>query len=370
MSAAEFRIFLDNEPVDPLQVDAVRDIRVDQAVGMATEAELRLEIAADEAGDWPDIEQDLAQPFSRIRIEVKIGNGDFVELVDGPVIAQRVELSASPDRSSLVVVAHDDSVLLNQDEQIELYEDLAAHEIAERLFRDHGLTPEVDSTPGVNGALSRYVVRRGTAMQMLRELARRHGMFVYVRPGATPGSSIGVFARPDLTPGDLPELLLMGRDRNVNSFNLEYNALRAFTARADSLRISDKRILTADSTASDLAALGDTPVHDMVPPGRSLLSRTREEEGDLDAATAAAVNHSSWAYSATAETAADIYPAVLSPHNVVRVAGGGGSLGGDYLISQVVHHIDDENYKQQVTLRRNARSNGAAGASPAAAGVF
>ena len=55
MAAAEFRIFLNNDPADPLQVDAIRQIRVDQAVGMATEAELSLDIAAGEAGDWPDM---------------------------------------------------------------------------------------------------------------------------------------------------------------------------------------------------------------------------------------------------------------------------------------------------------------------------
>ena len=370
MAVADLRVFLNNHVADEQRLDTFSEIRVDQAIGMATEAEVHLDLAADESGNWADIEEDFAQPFSRVRVEAKIGKGDFVELVDGPIVAQRFELSATPNRSKLVLVVHDDSVLLNQDEGVELYEDLAPHEIAELLFEQYGLTPQVDSTPSPSGGLPRFIVRRGTAMQLLRELARRHGLFVYVRPSDTPGKSIGVFARPDLTPSDFPELLLMGQDRNVNSFNGRFDGLSPLPARADSIRITDKSILTSEATSSDLEPLGDTSVHEIVTPGQSMLARTREDESDLDAATTAAVDHSSWAYSAIAETAADIYPAVLSPHKVIRVAGPGGYLGGDYLISRVAHVIDDENYKQQVTLRRNARSSGGAGGGALPTGIF
>ena len=102
-------------------------------------------------------------------------------------------------------------------------------------------------------------------------------------------------------------------------------------------------------------------MHDMIAAGETLLARTGAESADLDAATAAAVNHSSWAYSARAEVMADNYAGVLTPYQTIAVSGAGGYLSGDWLISQVTHIINDESYKQQFTLRRNARSDGADG---------
>jgi hypothetical protein len=106
--------------------------------------------------------------------------------------------------------------------------------------------------------------------------------------------------------------------------------------------------------------LGDNAVHDFLSPlGKTLLARTREEQADLDAATQAAVNLSTWAYQAEAEVNVESYSAVLQPYQRLTVTGVGGYLSGDYLISRVVHLITDGGYRQQVTLRRNARSQGA-----------
>jgi hypothetical protein len=58
---------------------------------------------------------------------------------------------------------------------------------------------------------------------------------------------------------------------------------------------------------------------------------------------------------------ADRYSGVLAPHTVVRVAGVGPALSGDYLVSQVTHVISEAAYRQQFSLRRNARSAGGGG---------
>ena len=42
---------------------------------------------------------------------------------------------------------------------------------------------------------------------------------------------------------------------------------------------------------------------------------------------------------------------------VITVSGPGGYLGGHYLISRVLHKITNCSYRQQLTLRRNARSD-------------
>ncbi len=371
MSVAEFSIYLDNNPADENQMDLLSEIKVDQAIGMADEAELHMDISTDENGNWSGMEEDFAQPFRRIRVEIKVGDGDFIPLIDGPIVAQQFELSASPNNSKMILVVQDDSVLLNQDEQVDLFENRSPDEIAQTLFQQYGLSAETDSIAVPAGGLSRFIVQRGTAMQLLRDLARRHGIFVYVKPDDSPGSSIGVFKRPDLSTGAFPELLLMGANRNINNFSAQFDGSRPLKARADNVDITNQNLISSEADAGDLDPQGDTAVHDIVEAGQTLLARTREEAADLDAATVSAVNHSGWAYSANAEVVADNYSAVLSPYKVIAVSGAGGYLSGDWLISHVTHIINDAGYKQQFTLRRNARSEGTSGGgSSLPGGVF
>jgi hypothetical protein len=371
MAHAEFRVYFDGTPATDAQLDLIHEIRVDQAIGMATEAELKIVLTADDTGAWSGMEESFTRPLARVRVETRIGDdGEFVALIDGPTVGQRFELGAGPGTSELTLVVQDDSVLLSREEKVALYEGMTADAIAQQLYSEAGLTAEVDSVPDAGSALTRYVVQRGTAMQLVRDLARSHGMFAYVKPGELPGVSTGVFKRPVLTPGDLPGLLLMGTDRNIEAFSGQFDALRPLTATAGSVSITDKKALSSSATAAALDPLGDEAVHTVVPtPSTALLARTREEMNDLDAATQAAVDLSSFAYSATAEVDAERYNTVLAPHQVIEVAGAGGYLSGNYLISRVTHQIQESTYKQKFTLRRNARSAGAGAATSSPGGI-
>ena len=370
MAPQQYRLYFDNAPVEQAQLEKVLEIRIDQAIGLAAEAELDLPVATDDSGVWSGQDDDFSAPFHRIRVEVQIGDGDFVPLIDGPVVAQRFELKAEPNDSHVTVVVHDDSVLLNRDEKVVVFEDKAASEIAESLISEYGLTPQVDDTPAAGGALTRYVVQRGTNMQLLRQLARRNGMWAYVKPGPDPGTSVGVFARPSADPSALPEILLLGSARNIDSFSVEFDALRPLKAQAGSIAIADRSDLTSNVDSADLTPLGDEAVHEILDAtGTALLARTREEQSDIDAATQAAVDLSSFAYNAQGEITTDIYGAVILPYQVVSVAGIGGRLSGNYVVSRVNHRLTDSSYTQKFALIRNARS-AAGGASGIPGGLI
>lgn len=372
MPVSQFRVYFNNAPASSEQLQRFVEIRVEQGIGMASEAQLQLAMgAADTTGSWDTLSEDFVAPDQRVRVEVKVGEGNFEPLIDGTIVGQRFAFSAQPNESHLTLIVHDDSALLNRDEGVEMYEEMAPHDIASLLFQNSGLQAEVDTTQSPAGGLERVIIRRGTAMQLLLELARRHGMFVYVRPGDSPGSSVGVFMRPDLSPAGLPELVCMGEQRNVHRFDAQFDAMRPMTARAVSLSIKDQTTLSGESQDSSLNSLGDETAHSITSPIRVLLARTREDQADLDDATAAAVDFSSWAFTANAEVAADMYEGVLTPYQVISVSGIG-PLSGDYLISRVSHVISDEQYKQTFTLRRNARStsNAANSLASAVASVF
>ncbi|RZI83922.1 MAG: hypothetical protein EOP38_10845 [Rubrivivax sp.] len=362
MAKAEFRVYFDNAPASAEQLALFTEIRIDQGIGIAAEAELDLPVGTDDAGLWPGIEEDFAQPFARVRIEVKVAEADFLPLIDGLIVGNRYEMSAAPNQSLMTLVVQDDSVQLSRDEKVALFEDMAPADIVTSLFTDAGLTAEVDAAPDAGAALQRVIVQRGTSMQLLRELARRHGMFVYVRPGEAPGVSVGVFKRPRLDASDLPEIMLVGDKRNVASFSAEFDALRPIKAQAGSVSLADKSVLSSQTEAADIAPLGDSAAHDVTQAAVVLLTGTREEQTDLDAATAATVELSSWAYAAKGELDAEHYDGVMQPHHLVRVRGIGGYLSGDYLIGRVRHVLTDSGYRQHFSLHRNARSAGGAGA--------
>lgn len=371
MSLVELRIFLNGQAASDEQLALLREVRVDQAIGVASEGEIDIDLALGDDGVWSNIDAPFAQAFQRVRVEVRVGAGDYNALIDGPIVAQRFEMSASPGDSAMTLVVHDDSVLLSQTERVALFEDMAAHEIAQALISEGGLTPDVQSVPAAGGAQTRFVVQRGTAMQLLRDLARRNGMYVQVKPGELPGQSVCVFARPSLATDDAAELLLIGSERNVQKFSAQFDALQPLAARAGSVRVSDKQLLDSQSDRPELDPLGDEATHDQVPSGAlTLLHDAREEQSDLDAATVAAVDLSSFAYTASVDLDANDYDQSLAPYRVVNVAGTGTQLGGAYLVSRVQHVIGDGNYRQHLTLKRNARSAGGAGAGLLPGGIF
>ena len=84
MAKAEYRVYFDSAPATAEQLARFTEIRIDQGIGVAAEAELDFPIGTSDAGIWSGIEEDFAQPFSRLRIEVKVADGDFVPLIDGP----------------------------------------------------------------------------------------------------------------------------------------------------------------------------------------------------------------------------------------------------------------------------------------------
>jgi len=369
MAKAEFRVYFDNAPASAEQLAMFTEIRIDQGIGVASEAELDLPMGVNAAGLWSGIEEDFAQAFVRVRIEVKVANADFAPLIDGPVVGNRYEMRSAANQSTMTLIVQDDSVLLSRDEKVALFEDMSPADIVSSLFGEAGLTAEVDATVDAGAALQRVTVQRGTSMQLLRDLAKRHGMFTYVRPGAAPGVSVGMFKKPKFDATALPEILLIGDRCNVASFSAQFDALRPLKAKAGSIALADRSVLTTNIDVADNAPLGDAAAHDFTQPAVVLLTGTREEQTDLEAAAMATVDLSSWAYAAHGEIDADRYEGVMQPHHLVRVRGIGASLSGDYLIGHVTHVLSDQGYKQRFALHRNARSSGGAGGG-IASGVF
>lgn len=371
MPGADFRLFVDNQQVDDAQLAAFSRIRVEQAIGLATAAELEVVIATGADGTWVGFDDPWLRPLARLRVEVRVGSGDYVALIDGPAVGQRFVLDAAPETSRVVVVVHDDSVLLDRDERVKVFENEPLARLIAGLIDDAGLDADVDpSLPDAASSLDRYIVQRGSSMQLLKTLARRHGMQVRVEPGSAPGRSTVVFGPTAPVDDGLPEIVLLGDQRNIAIFSAEYDALKAQAPRAASVQAIDRQTITASAAGARTAAMGDEAVHTLAAPATTLLAHHREEQSDIDEATAGVADVSAWAFTASGEVDSDLYPAVLRAWRRLAVAGAGPQLSGDYVVSRVLHEIDDAAYRQRFSLSRNARSADGGGVGAAPAGVF
>ena len=372
MPSIEYRLFFDNQPADQEKLDRVEEITVEQQIDMAWEARLLIPICVNEDGKWEGEEEAWMRPFKRVRVEIKLGDGDFVPLIDGPVVGHDTERSAIPGKSLVNLVVHDDSALLNQEDEIKSHEDGADSDLARKIFEDAHLggTPDIDGTPSQPDNPSSVVMQRGTKMQLLRSLARRHRNFhAYVLPGREPGQSVGCFKKlPEKTDG-LPPLILLGEDRNLASFDLRHNARTPAEVTAATLSIKDKTITTSKSSYRDATLIGNEPATPeqaqkttrRLPPGLN-------DSVDLDSATEGEAARSGFSLEATGSVLPLCYTGVLSPYRVVEAKISDSKFSANYVIFKVTHTLTRSQYTQSFMLRGNATSKeaGASAGGPAA----
>ncbi|WP_017296920.1 hypothetical protein [Nodosilinea nodulosa] len=368
----EYRLYFNHTPATREQLDLVESITVEQAVDMAWEARLEIPIGTDEQGQWRLENEDIFAEFTPVRIELRVGNGAFVPLIDGPIVDVEHDQQTEPGQSMMTVVVQDDSVFLNREDRIFRFDELLDHEIAEELFDIPQIaTTDIDQTPAPTRSGEIQTVQRGTAMQLLRSLARRQGMHAYVLPGSSPGESIGCFKPFSTEPGDLPVLTLMGPERNLASFSPRDDAQRPASVTTYALSLFDKTVTQRGSDPASLDRLGpETSLGDDTSPAAQILPPRFGDAVDLDQAVAAEAERASYASEVTGTVLGHYYRGVLVPYQVVTVEGVDQRRSGDYLIAQVTHSLSRTEYSQTFTLRRNARSEGAGGSFADLAGAI
>ncbi|OGO54594.1 MAG: hypothetical protein A2V85_03055 [Chloroflexi bacterium RBG_16_72_14] len=372
MGDPRFRLYLDDQPATRDQLDQIDEVDVDQRMDAAWQAELQIPICTDDEGNWCYPGEAFAATFGRLRVELDPGDGTFVPLIDGPIVGRRQTMTAQPGQSVETLVVHDDSVLLNREERQVAHERQLDHEIASRLFRNerHIADTDIDtsSRSGADGTVTTF--QRGTDMQLLRGLARRQGMHAYVLPGSRPGRSVGVFKPLPSRPDGLPPLVLLGKDRNVETFNPHEDAQSPASVKAQTLSLMDKSVTRATASFRDVRLLGDSAAGDAVEvPATRVLPAGGDGSVDAETAVRAAAERFSYALRADGRVATGCYPAVLGPYRVVTVKAVSAELSGDYLVRRVRHHITRSSWTQRFVLARNARSR-AGGGGPALPDIF
>lgn len=352
----KFRMYFGKRPATEEELSHIEEITVDQAMDMAWQATIKVFLCLDEKGNWSHLEDGFLNSFERVRVELQLGSASWVPLIDGPIVGRHADMDSQPGRSNITLTVHDDSVLLNREEAVEESTNQRDSAIAEDLF---GKVPEiadtdVEQTPERTDAVPPTSMRRGTAMQQLRDLARRHEFHAFVLPGENPGESIGCFLPDPASSDGLPELVLLGADRNLSSFQVTDDAQGPARFRARSLSIKDKQFVSSTSRLNDLNRLGPSATQPQNETATQLLPPAQNNEDDPDRAVQAATRRRSYSVRATGKVIPGGYSGVLRPYQIVSIHAGSAKSSGDYLLTKAIHRITPSLYTQEFRAKRNA----------------
>jgi hypothetical protein len=369
MAGPAFRMYFGTRPATAEELARVEEVVVEQEVDMAWEARVRLSMCTDATGRWRHGSDGFAPPFTRVRVEVRVADGPFVPLIDGPVAGSDTALDARPGRSGVTLIVRDDSVLMNRAEGTEVFEGKADDAIARELFARF---PQIDSTRiRATTGTPPAAVRRGTPIQFLRELARANGFRAYVLPGPLPGKSVGCFLPDPTGPGALPPLTLLGDKRNLLDLTLTEDAEGPERTTGRTLTISDQQVVSSEGRGRDLGLMRNLPT---VPDDLAALRQLPPADNDRDdptARTAAQTRRAAGALKVSARVRPGCYPAALSPYQKVTLkAGDLPRVSGDYLLTRVTHRLGPSAYTQEFEGTTDSQSAPAAGGGLTPPAIF
>ncbi len=366
MPGLAFRMFFGDQAATQDELAHVEEAVVEQATDMAWEARIRMIMCLDDNGHWQHPPQEFAQPFSRVRLELRVTDS-FVPLIDGPVASYDTALDSQPGRSAVTLVVRDDSVLLNREEAFELFEDKTDHAVAREVFQNFTQIAETRIT--ATSGPERVAVRRGTAMQFLRELAAAHEFHAYVLPGDRAGQSIGCFQPDPTSPGTLPPLVLVGADRNLAEVEVREDSEGPERSQARTLRIVDQQIVSAETHPQDLVLMRPLPpIPDDLTALRLLPPESNDRE-DPESRTRARARRAAYAYHVSGRLVPGCYGAVLSPYQRMVVKTGNLPVSGEWLLTKVRHHITPHLYTQEFEAKADSKHDTSANAAAAPGGT-
>lgn len=357
MADMRFRLWFGERAASAEELARVEQIEVTQEMDACWEAHVRMALCLDANGTWQHWPGDTAAPFSRVRIEIDLGSGRFVPLIDGPLAGVDAGLDAQPGRSTATLVVRDDSAFLDRDEEAEgPFENKSDSEVVQTLFGRFSQVIGETRIPPTQGTPA-ITTRRGTVLTFLRGLARHNGRHAYVLPAEQQGGkSIGCFLPDPGEPADLPALVMIGIARNLADAEVTEDPRGPERTRSRVLRLNDQGVTTFETSAQDLGLMRDLPATpaDLTP--RRLLHPADNHREDPSAAVGAQARRRGYVYHLRSRVVPGCYGAVLTPYRKVRVDAGATPYSGDYLITRVVHRITPSLYTQELEAKTDSTS--------------
>jgi len=357
--AVTYTLSIDGAPAGQDLLQAIQQIEVEDHATMADMLRLRVVIGVkDGCAGWSFIDDAIFSRLVKLRVDVAVGSGRAETLINAFIIETNATFANQPGASILDVVAMDPTVLMNLQEKIKPWPNMADSDVANAIFGDpaYKFTSVVDRTKWKRQENEQTLIQRGTDIQFLQQLAQRNGFECFVETDGLTGVIQGHFHAPRV--GEPPQGVLsvnMGDATNVNAFNARHDMLRPATAQATNLDVASRSDQQAQVSNSALSTLGKQTALEAQRQRRVLPSQTGlARTGELQAYAQAVVDQSALAITADGELNTVAYGGLLRAKRPVLVRGAGQQFSGTYYVERVHHVLTADSYKQSFTLRRNA----------------
>lgn len=276
MPSVSYTMLLNGTPVPPDVLATIQQLQVEDHAEMADMLRMRVLIGVKEsASGWSLLDDDLFARLTNVRVLVNIGVEHAEPLIDAYVIDTRTELSNTPGKSFLDVVAMDPTVLLSLDEKVRAWPNMTDSDIASTIFNENGFDEDVETTTVSYDEDNVTTMQRGTDMRLLTQLAKRNGFEVFVELDQASNRLKGHFHKPrvDNTPQGVLSVNL-GEATNVNVFQARFDMLKPAQAQARSLDVGSQEDQKGEAQESSLKNLGKGSTIDPNRPRRVLVSQT------------------------------------------------------------------------------------------------
>ncbi|MEM9446421.1 MAG: hypothetical protein AAGA18_13840 [Verrucomicrobiota bacterium] len=369
MADKQFRVYFGNEPATEEELGSIESIVVEQEVDMAWEARLQFPLCMDEAGSWRGLDEDLNKKFSRVRIEIDPGDGQFIPLIDGPLVGYQGDLSSQPGSSLVHFRFQDDSAKLHRKKKPKYLENKSFQEIVEELFKEIETieSVEVDELKETQESVDPVLFQRLSNMRVIQEIAEYYNKHGYVLPAETVGKSIGCLKSypNELASDGPPPLVVVGSGRNISDFHVEAELSKKKRVRSFSFDLGTKSIRWHESSFENTNLLGDAEATDgeqededevLIVPAPSRVDAETYAQGKTDAGSMVLKGEGSLSH--------ECYHGVLQPYQMVTVKAGETKVSTNYVITRVTHTITPSIYTQSFSLVSNAISDVSISSTP------
>jgi hypothetical protein len=349
-------------PAPPFMLEALRQVEVSHKDEGHSGFELSFTLGRSGSSnllDYPLLANPLLKPFNRVIVIVTFNVTPHV-LMDGIITRQELAGGDQPGTSSLTVKGEDVSVMMDRDshpaEHPAQDETLIALKIIASYAR-FGMIPVVIPPAILDPPIpvERVPVQRGTDLEFLREMAKRHGYVFYVTPGPVPFTNTAYFGPPIRVGLPQPAITVnMGPDTNAKLDEASKDALAPTMVEGgvqDRLTNQRSPVRTFASLRPPLAALPSWLV-DMANlrreqfqgPGLNTVQAMARAQGTVEA-TMDAVKLGG-------ELDSGMYGGVLQSRALVGVRGAGWTYDGLWYVKSVKHLVKVGSYTQRFEMTR------------------
>ena len=357
MTAVSYTLLINNTPAGSDLLEALQQIEVEEHASLANMLRLKFAIGVSQDGSsWQIVDEDMFARLTPLSLLVTVGTGLPTPLINAYVIETSLNVSNEPGQSTLTVVAMDGTILMNLEEKIRAWPDMADSDIASLVFGEYGFMPDVDRSQPLRQENDLTTIQHGTDIYFLRQLARRNGYECYVAVNELTTLTEGHFHLPRLDQTPQSALTVrMGDATNVNSLQARFDMMQPTTVEAAGLAIGSQADQSANISGATHTNLGsDSTLNGSQRRVRLLNQAGLAETGELQTRAQATVDESTWAITAQGDLDTTAYGDILRARRPVLVRGAGQQFSGTYYVDSVQHLITTDSYTQQFSLRRNA----------------